>query len=300
MTHRQDAFALVAPTLAVVVSLTAGCLDMENQDEVASDRLEVTSSNRISSNRISSNRISSNRISSNRISSNSLAADMATLGDLVETDGGREYLSYLIRCALPAGLDLVVLASDGVTESYRFARLIGLAPDWETRALTLGEQRWLSACMLAHVNAFGVSVPISLRGPHPALQSINNDEKQDFPVKEAAFYGNLFEDVDGDGLADPFMYACHGKAKPKYADSEYLQRRICADADPDSNGLTQCDFVAVGDCGTDSGAAEWACEMTGNNKTGYQSCWSQVRTSATSWPSTAEQHEEVITVFLMQ
>jgi hypothetical protein len=49
----------------------------------------------------------------------------------------------------------------------------------------------VSACVLARVDAAGVKREISIRGDHPALRP-SWDEFHDYPVREAAYYGNLF------------------------------------------------------------------------------------------------------------
>ena len=77
---------------------------------------------------------------------------------LAATAAKREQLKYLVRCALPA--DVTVYA-DIEGERFTFPGSIGLAPRWLTEAMTPREERWVSACLLAHVNY--CVVPVSLR-----------------------------------------------------------------------------------------------------------------------------------------
>jgi hypothetical protein len=90
-------------------------------------------------------------------------------------------------------------------------------------------QRWVSACVLARTNAYGVHVDISMRAPSNAPQAIKNalavgdPERADYSLREGAYYGNVFAttpvDVPSDpsysgdpGLlvATPQFYACAG------------------------------------------------------------------------------------------
>jgi hypothetical protein len=79
---------------------------------------------------------------------------------LASTAAKRKQLTYLVRCALPA--DVTVYA-DIEGERFTFPGSIGLAPRWLTEAMTPSEERWVSACLLAHVNYFGKHVRISIR-----------------------------------------------------------------------------------------------------------------------------------------
>lgn len=96
-----------------------------------------------------------------------------------------ELLRYVARCALGADQYLAVRA-DGTSE--RLAGALGLAPEWPVR-LSGEDERWVTACLLAHVNAFGEPVPISLRaGRRIAADATERDA---FPIHEGAFFGSL-------------------------------------------------------------------------------------------------------------
>jgi hypothetical protein len=152
-----------------------------------------------------------------------------------------ELMHYVVSCALPEGQNIEIPKyqlgmEDAVDDSDMevFYGLHGLAPEWgndqcrapftrvEHMMAESGDwwpsedgsggacpraqcdevcQRWVSACLFARANAVGISVPISMRGPHPALDT-TPQEVADYPLQEGAFWGNWF---DGTG-----MYACYG------------------------------------------------------------------------------------------
>ncbi len=205
----------------------------------------VLEGNRIASNRIASNRIALNRIASNRIASNQISNNLYRIAsnELLATAEGRELLSYVVSCAIPHGITLVA-EHEGV--SYEFAGEIGLAPKWLERSLREGEQRWVSACLIARVNLFGIPVSISIRGPHDAL-TVTQDEAEDYSVEEAAFYGNVFTSID-----EPLIWnACRGRDEAA-GESGDLDLRDCSEPDPANPGFTLCGFNDAGDC------ADWA------------------------------------------
>ena len=89
-------------------------------------------------------------------------------------------------------------------------------------------QRWVSACVLARTNAYGVHVEISMRAPNNAPQAIKNalattsNELATYTLREGAYYGNIFETT-------PTPVVCSGPSSS------------CADAGPPSaNCYTQC------------------------------------------------------------
>jgi hypothetical protein len=74
-------------------------------------------------------------------------------------------------------------------------------------------QRWVSACVLARTNAYGVHVPISIRAPSTAPQAVKDAlevtpaERLDFSLLEGAFYGNIFQTTPAD---PPTALQLHG------------------------------------------------------------------------------------------
>ena len=59
-------------------------------------------------------------------------------------------------------------------------------------------QRWVSACVLARTNAYGVHVQLSMRAPADAPDpikialAVGDDERAGFTLREGAYYGNIF------------------------------------------------------------------------------------------------------------
>jgi hypothetical protein len=115
------------------------------------------------------------------------------------TPGGRDTLSYLVRCALPAGHSIIKKDQFGV--SYKFTGQIGVAPEWETGACGKDCQEYVSACLLAHINTTGQHVAIWLVGDNPA---IGWGQNTDYPYQEGSFFGNIF-------ISPPQALYCNGK-----------------------------------------------------------------------------------------
>jgi hypothetical protein len=153
----------------------------------------------------------------------SLAAAMPLLE---ASPQGRALLPYLVRCALPAEAELT-------TNAGTVAGQIGLASSWPERPLQPVEQRWVTACLLALMNATGEHVEISLAGSNPLLA----DGAGEFDFREGAFYGNLFK-------ADPQSFACSGDRDVQNSKARNL--RVCTD--PGENGETQCGMQMAGQC----------------------------------------------------
>ena len=177
--------------VAAHASLLIACVDQS--DNMSSTTQGVSVKNRLATNRLATNRLATNRLATNRLATNGLA-DVSSIDDLkamASDDGGRELLTYMMSCALPEGQSLSVETDSG---TYTFDGLIGLAPNWTTTPLSTEDARWVSACLLARVNYYGVTVHISMRGGSPAL-AITPEEGADYPLYEGAFWGNLF--VDG-------------------------------------------------------------------------------------------------------
>lgn len=224
-----------------------------------------------SANLLSSNLLSSNLLSLNLLSSSSLTSAQGPAADLAGTAGGRELLRYVVRCAYEYGHDLQIEA-DGTT--YSFPGLVGLAPSWDSDPLSVEHQQRVSACLLAHVNAFGVSVPISLRNDGTIVTS--TQENLDYSVYEATFFGAAF-----DGAFAP--YACLGTDRATaLAQSDYRELRICADPQ-EGTTTSACGFETLGPC-------EAVCD-TWEDGQGWSSCWTGGRGVGT-------QYEEAINVWL--
>lgn len=242
--------------------LLAGCAVEGNDDVVtASNDQAVTSANRLAS-----NRLASNRLASNRLASNSLGAAALTSADLVDSEDGREVLSYIVSCALPA--DESVTVQDSAGTSYTFPGSIGLAPGWATGTPSVSDRRWVTACLLARTNYYGVSVQLSMRGANDALAT-DAAEEAAYGQLEGAFYGDLF---DANGQS---WNACGTSADP------INHLRLCTISEDGTT--TKCGFTYTHLCGAADETNPAAC----SGGAPYASCDG----SGATW-------SEVITIFL--
>ncbi|WP_437722719.1 hypothetical protein [Sorangium sp. So ce861] len=239
------------------------------------------------------NRLSMNRLSMNSLSMSRITADGRTLAttDLLSDEDGRELLRYTIACALPEGKSLVGEAG-GTT--YKFEGRIGLAPDWLRSPLPEKSQRWVTACLLAHVNGYGVEVAISLRGRHPALAA-DSAERRAYQQEEISFFGNVFQPLGKrDELGDigSRMYACGGALlQLSCADNEtgFAPERTCASRD-------DCSLKFLGSCRDLTDLKDSVCKNA--SLEGYERCEATVTTPGGKSMKTP--YDEVVTVFLQR
>jgi hypothetical protein len=225
----------------------AGCLAVPDEDW-ATDTVEANalSMNALSMNALSMNALSMNALSMNALSIQRLGADTLLLHpgrarSLAATSEGRQALEYIARCALVEGDYLRVIARGNV---WDFPGLLGVAPEWEHGPLGTAGQESMTACLLAHVNAFQISVPISLRSP--LLAEADVLESAVYYYGDGAFYGNLYG-----GSAEAF--SCRIRAN-RYLDestqtieaaaSPTAHERICAG----EQTAAECGMAFSGDC----------------------------------------------------
>jgi hypothetical protein len=226
---------VLAGLLCAAVSACVSSAPDEMSDDMNRYQPRIIGENRLALNRLALNRLALNRLALNRLALNRLSEDRLTLNgsnELVQTEEGRELLRYVAQCALVEG-DILVAEYQGTT--FEFPGLLGLTPAWESQPLTAGGQRMLSACLLAHVNAFGVSVPISLRASQ--VLPTTPGERQQYSVYEGTFFGQVF---DGDAIK---TYSCQGSAATAALEhSDDRAMRVCTDA------ASQCAIESVGRC----------------------------------------------------
>ncbi len=149
--------------------------------------------------------------------------------ELLSSVLGRSMVGYLVKCALPEGQS-VTTNFLGIT--HVFPGRVGVAPEWASGPLSASSRRWLTACVLAHVNGTGASVNILLRGNHPALSQPVGSEGTSYTLREGAFYGDMFKLV-------PESYACGAAGS--------TPDRVCTDSLL-GLGLSPCGFLVPGDC----------------------------------------------------
>ena len=235
-------------------------------DTSGTDNWAVSTENTLSLNHLAFNRLALNRLALNRLALNRLALNrlaLNSLDDLEASADGRELLHYVAKCALVPG-DILVAEHEGL--EYEFPGLLGLAPEWEHGALSTSKQHLMSACLIAHVNAYGRSVTISMRSQD--VLDADEDERHIYPVYEGTFFGQVF------GGDDIEAYGCQG-SEPSIARAHSSDRdlRVCTDASED------CSVISLGRC-RDS-CATLVDEM------GWKDCWAG-----------GAQYAEVMSVFL--
>jgi hypothetical protein len=153
-----------------------------------------TGANGLSLNGLSLNGLSLNGLSLNGLSLNGLSSQSFKDWFNANPAVSEELMRYTVRCAL-AHKETLSFTSQVTQTTYTWAGELGLAPSWAAgNPPTVAEQQVVSACLAAHVNTRGLSVPISILGlkgngtPIP----IEKDELKIFDKTEACFFGNLF------------------------------------------------------------------------------------------------------------
>lgn len=271
--------------LASASLLVVGCVGED--PSLREEGQEAIALNRIALNGIVANRVVATAIADNPLSVGTVGGELQAnpvSNPLMSSAEGREYFAYIVSCAMPAG-QVVQGTSSGVP--YSFPGSVGLAPAWETRALTDSERRWVSACLLARVNAYGVSVTISMRGDHQALVPTMSEEEQ-FGLIEGSFYGDIFT-ADQSKME---MVACRGAGQAA-GETGGLVDRDCTE--PAANGLTVCGMRYAGDCldYSPQTPSAHACEYSWGGH--YQSCHTSAGNG--TWPANSVR-TEVITTFV--
>jgi hypothetical protein len=156
-----------------LVMFAAGCA-ADVDDDGAVEQPQMTS-NQMTSNQMTSNAITANAIASNRMShgpvapktwmsGNQIVGEVTdpTLSLSLEDPAAQTFMHYFVECALLP--EQRVIWRDHTGAKLQWDGLLGLCPQWQDGYPDLACQERVSACLLARNNAFGVSVPLSLRG----------------------------------------------------------------------------------------------------------------------------------------
>ena len=184
--------------------------------------------NALTANALTANALTANALTANALTANALTANALTANGLADPLT-MEFLKYVAGCALRAdqSLNLTVGGQD-----YSFPGSVGLAPQWGMSGGSCDTscQRWVSACVLARVDAAGVKREISIRGLNPALLP-SRTELATYTQREATYFGNVF------APGEP-RFLC----LPPGATSD---ERVCGDS------MTECPMTVVGSCASD-------------------------------------------------
>lgn len=270
-----------------MASLLVGCAVEEEPNLQEHEPQPAIALNKIALNGIVANRVVATSVAENSLAVGRVGSHMTVNpvgSSMLNSIEGREYFAYIVSCAVPAGQFVDATVSG---QPVSFEGNLGLAPDWETRAMTDSEKRWVSACLLSRVNAYGISVQISMRGEHPSLAPIAGEEVA-FPQAEGAFYGNVFSTAQEKMV----MIACRGEAQAA-GEGGGLADRDCTE--PAGNGLTKCGMTYAGDCldYSPQTPSAYACSFSWAGA--YYDC--HTHSSRAMWePGTG--HNEVITTYV--
>lgn len=192
-------------------------------------------------NTLAANTLAASKLAASKVAADEYVLDPASAAGLLATGDGREVLSFIVGCALPASVTLTGTAPD--TTVHQFFGEVGLAKSWLRKPLSRVGKGWISACLLARVSNAGVAVALSLRGPHRALAA-TDDEATTWTLEEGAFYGNLL-------VPDPepvVSIACRGEDQAA-GEIGGLISRDCTEPDAGMPTQTVCGFTFAGDCG---------------------------------------------------
>jgi hypothetical protein len=279
----------VARALLVSVPLFVACVDTPSESTAISAR--------VIGNRLVADTLVSHKAAATKVAAQKLAACQVTpttfnvnstsATELLSTATGREVFSALVACALPETVAIEAMTPIG---PFEFLGDVGLAPEWLAQPLYTDSKRWISACLFARVTSADVALPVSLRGPTPALAT-ESDERSAFALQEGGFYGNYFTPKD-----DPIQwYACRGidKARGNAGD---LANRNCAAPDPANPGLSLCGFIFAGDCAPLGGAH--ACEQFAQAGTFFQRCHGDP-TMNDKFPASSPSFLQVATTYVL-
>src|SRR2546422_1101926 len=139
--------------------------------------LETTAPGKLAGNKLAGNKLSpysaaaksaaastlaASPIAGRQLGPNRYAANPEATRDFMATSEGREVLTFIVGCALPADTTLVATLPDG--SASEFSGEIGLANEWLNHPLRKAGRGWVSACLFARVNNHDVAVPFSMRG----------------------------------------------------------------------------------------------------------------------------------------
>lgn len=237
--------ALILGAALLVLQATACvAVDGEATDDLGSDQYKELTCNGLTPSALAENLPALRAIADRPLIGGApglLASDVAAA--MNATASGAAVLDYAIDCALDS--DDHVGEANGAAPRY-YGRM-GLAPQWKHNALDASARRALSACMLAHVNAFGVTVPLSVRDYGQLDTSV--EEVVRYDRYEATFYGDLFSPT-------PAMYVCSGDPGPDMSvpygshdltAGDRLLRR-CSDESSAGSSETMCGFTLTGAC----------------------------------------------------
>lgn len=187
-----------------------------------------------------------------------------------------------VECALTDEQSVTVtLDGEETTVQGRYR----MWPRWATEPCDEECQEWVSGCMLAKINGYGVPVRLyfSTRRDHPDRQVTDPPETFGYTVQEGAFYGNFF-------VRPPRMYACRGTGR----DPLYDTFRIC------THPGSACKIQAVGNCMADGDDEPHACEELDDDGV-LRRCHNRLTLPGTgTFPEGSHTYDRLVTTLLFE
>ncbi|WP_437755555.1 hypothetical protein [Sorangium sp. So ce1389] len=229
----------------------ASCIaNQEEEEELvglapnAIEYLNALNPNALNPNALNPNALNPNALNPSALNPNALSSSaMRAITDPGEAgDLSRQLLSYVVGCAFTATQSFRFSWSDhsGAIHDEEYWGLIGIAPTWSTKPLGLIDQQWVSACLASRTNWYGVSVTISSRAAHAAIDKTGTPELLTYTREEGAFWGNLF-------ASSPYLNACYNSVNRGYVRS--LGRECAAGHLDDAGNVQDCAPIRIlGSC----------------------------------------------------
>jgi hypothetical protein len=230
----------MATWVVLVGSVACGPMeDVSAPVEVPSTQeQELSSTNGLTLNGLTLNGLTLNGLTLNGLTLNGLTLNGLTSADFStwfaqDAALNARVMEYVVRCSVAAGESRGYQdASTGT--SYTWQGGLGLAPGWAGgESMTEAEQQVVSACLAAHVNKFGLHVPLSVLGRTAQQEPIaySAEELQTFSRREGCFFGNLFTNeglfagVDG-------AYLNEGESSPRACGLSTEQGELVSQCNP--------------------------------------------------------------------
>ena len=271
--------------LSLTALLLAGCAGPPGSQEDSEGDVGVSGSSLVTTNALTTNALTTNALTMNALTMNALTmnalspSNFAAIVDPSASGGrARQLLEYTVSCAFDETQSFGFAWTDvaNVVHNETYWGSLGLAKTWPTKPISTSDQEWVSACLIARVNWYGVSVPLSARGDTGGLRVTDSVELDSYDWEEGAFWGNLF-------AVSPRAYSC--SYGPNNGHSRWALRDCAAGH-----------FIAQGilaDCGLIDrlGSCNIYCNPLTSGGMYHPRCWD-------STASDANHTSAVITIFL--
>ena len=254
----------------IMIAGATGCAgnitQAEEEEDIGTAESALETDNALNPNALSPNALNPNALNPNALNPNALnpgalsaIQDPGLAGSL-----SRQHLKYTVGCALDDSQSFSFSWTDSsnVIRNEIYWGSLGLWSSWATSPLSTMGQRWISACLAARTNYYGIPVTISSRGPTKALNKRNTPEASTYTMEEGAFWGNIY-------TSTPAVYSCNVAANDA---NSRAQLRDCAagHVDPSTGLVSSCGAIQrLGSCDT-------YCAPLSTQGVGHLSCWSDL------------------------